>query len=71
MFILVKYRVGRKKAMLASIILYLIPNIGVTFTTDVTVFIILRFLSGMSVGGLLGTGFVMGKSEIIILVFIV
>ncbi|OWF44712.1 organic cation transporter protein-like isoform X2 [Mizuhopecten yessoensis] len=52
--------VGRKKAMILSIVLYIIPNISGSFVTSFEQFVICRFLSGVSVGGLLGTGFVMG-----------
>lgn len=51
---------GRKKAFMLCIILLIIPNICLTFVTDYMIFVFLRCISGFSVGGLLGTGFVMG-----------
>jgi predicted MFS family arabinose efflux permease len=42
------------------IVLLIIPNICLTFVTDYMIFVILRCISGLSAGGLLGTGFVMG-----------
>lgn len=43
------------------ICLLIFPNIGLTFVTDYMIFVVLRCVSGFAVGGLLGTGFVLGK----------
>ncbi|XP_069101860.1 organic cation transporter protein-like [Argopecten irradians] len=51
---------GRKPAMILSVVLYIIPNISGSFVTSFEMFVVCRFLSGVSVGGLLGIGFVMG-----------
>ncbi|XP_071133797.1 organic cation transporter protein-like [Mytilus edulis] len=51
---------GRKKAFMMCICLLIFPNIGLTFVTDYMIFVVLRCLSGFAVGGLLGTGFVLG-----------
>ena len=55
------YSYGRKKAFMMCICLLIFPNIGLTFVTDYMIFVILRCVSGFAVGGLLGTGFVLGK----------
>ncbi|XP_063404468.1 organic cation transporter protein-like [Mytilus trossulus] len=54
------YSYGRKKAFMMCICLLIFPNIGLTFVTDYMVFVVLRCVSGFAVGGLLGTGFVLG-----------
>lgn len=51
---------GRKKAFMMCICLLIFPNIGLTFVTDYMIFVVLRCVSGFAVGGLLGTGFVLG-----------
>ncbi|XP_076077761.1 organic cation transporter protein-like [Mytilus galloprovincialis] len=51
---------GRKKAFMLCICLLIFPNIGLTFVTDYMIFVVLRCVSGFAVGGLLGTGFVLG-----------
>ncbi|XP_060070481.1 organic cation transporter protein-like [Ylistrum balloti] len=51
---------GRKRSMILSVVLYIFPNISGSFVTSFELFVTCRFLSGASVGGLLGTGFVMG-----------
>ncbi|XP_078309925.1 organic cation transporter protein-like isoform X2 [Crassostrea virginica] len=50
---------GRKKGLLLSLVLHIVPNIAVTFTSDLLSFMCLRFLSGASVGGLLAVTFTM------------
>nr|XP_022288014.1 organic cation transporter protein-like isoform X1 [Crassostrea virginica] len=50
---------GRKKGLLLSLVLHILPNIVVTFTSDLLSFMCLRFLSGASVGGLLAVTFTM------------
>lgn len=50
---------GRKKGLLLSLALHIIPNIIVTFATDLLTFMCLRFLAGASVGGLLAVSFTM------------
>lgn len=50
---------GRKKGLLLSLALHIIPNIVVTFVSDLLTFMCLRFLSGASVGGLLAVSFTM------------
>ena len=54
-------RLGRKKGLLLSLVLHIVPNIAVTFTSDLLSFMCLRFLSGASVGGLLAVTFTMSK----------
>ncbi|XP_078309889.1 organic cation transporter protein-like [Crassostrea virginica] len=50
---------GRKPALLISIFTHAVSNIILTWMTDFWVFSILRFVSGVSVGGLLSTAYVM------------
>ncbi|XP_048766836.2 organic cation transporter protein-like [Ostrea edulis] len=50
---------GRKHALMTSIILHIVSNIAVSFVTDFWVFSTLRFFSGVSVGGLVSTTYVM------------
>lgn len=54
-------RFGRKHALMTSIILHIVSNIAVSFVTDFWVFSTLRIFSGVSVGGLVSTTYVMGK----------
>ncbi|XP_076078180.1 organic cation transporter protein-like [Mytilus galloprovincialis] len=51
---------GRKKTLMTSIVLISIPNIILSFVSNFVVFGTLRFISGFAVGGLLGTGYVIG-----------
>lgn len=55
------YRLGRKKGLLMSLALHIVPNIAVSFVGDLLTFMCLRFLSGASVGGLLAVTFTMSK----------
>lgn len=50
---------GRKKGLLMSLALHIVPNIAVSFVGDLLTFMCLRFLSGASVGGLLAVTFTM------------
>ncbi|CAG2242233.1 OCTN [Mytilus edulis] len=54
------WRFGRKKTLMTSIVLISIPNIILSFVSNFVVFGTLRFISGFAVGGLLGTGYVIG-----------
>lgn len=51
---------GRKRALLTSTVLYIVSNVSLTFVTNFWVFTTLRFFSGISVGGLISTAYVMG-----------
>ncbi|KAL5009580.1 hypothetical protein ScPMuIL_011885 [Solemya velum] len=51
---------GRKKSLMVSMVLHIFPSIAVSFAPNFTTFVILRFITGVSVGGLLGVTFVMG-----------
>lgn len=53
-------RFGRKKTLIGCIVLITAPNIATSFVSNFQVFVFLRFLSGFAVGGLLGTGYVLG-----------
>lgn len=55
------FRFGRKLALMSSIVLYIGSNVSLSFVQDFWVFAALRFVSGVSVGGLLSTCYVMGK----------
>jgi len=46
------------------IVLISIPNIAMSFVTNFELFAALRFISGFSVGGLLGTGYVIGTLQL-------
>lgn len=50
---------GRKRALLTSTVLYIVSNVSLTFVTNFWVFTTLRFFSGISVGGLISTAYVM------------
>lgn len=52
-------RFGRKLALMSSIVLYIGSNVSLSFVQDFWVFAALRFVSGVSVGGLLSTCYVM------------
>lgn len=52
-------RFGRKVALMASIVLYIGSNISLSFVPEFWVFSALRLVSGVSVGGLLSTCYVM------------
>lgn len=55
------FRFGRKLALMSSIVLYIGSNVSLSFVQEFLVFAALRFVSGVSVGGLLSTCYVMGK----------
>jgi MFS transporter, AAHS family, 4-hydroxybenzoate transporter len=48
-------KIGRRNALLGSVITFGILTIGVAFATDVTTLIVLRFLAGLGLGGAMPT----------------
>lgn len=56
------FRLGRKFALMTSILIYIGSNIALSFVNKFEVFTTLRFFSGVSVGGLITACYVMGKS---------
>ena len=63
-FVLLVFRFGRKPAFLISAALHIVSNTVLTWIVDFWVFSMLRFFSGVSVGGLIGTTYVMGELSI-------
>ena len=63
-FVLLFFRFGRKPAFLISSALHIVSNTVLTWIVDFWVFSMLRFFSGVSVGGLIGTTYVMGELSI-------
>lgn len=59
------FRFGRKVALMASIVLYIGSNVSLSFVPEFWVFTALRLVSGVSVGGLLSTCYVMGKDIVL------
>lgn len=55
-------RFGRKVVLMASIALYIGSSIPLSFVNEFSEFTVSRIFSGVSVGGLLNTCYVMGKS---------
>lgn len=55
-------RFGRKVVLMASIVLYIGSSISLSFVNEFIGFTVLRSFSGVSVGGMLSTCYVMGKS---------
>lgn len=51
---------GRKKGLMLSLVLHIGSCIAVSFANDFLLFVVLRFIAGISVGGILGITFVMG-----------
>lgn len=45
---------------MTSTVLYIVSNVALTFVTNFWVFTTLRFFSGISVGGIISTAYVMG-----------
>ncbi|XP_062619367.1 organic cation transporter protein-like [Saccostrea cucullata] len=52
-------RFGRKSALMISIVVHICSNVPLSFISDFWVFSTLRFFSGLSVGGLVSTTYVM------------
>src|SRR5207244_7274411 len=48
-------KIGRRNALLGSVVTFGILTIGVAFATDVTTLIVLRFLAGLGLGGAMPT----------------
>ena len=49
-------KIGRKKALLGSVLFYSMGSLGCAFVTNVTVYAMLRFLTGVGLAGELGLG---------------
>lgn len=57
---LLYFRLGRKVAFIGSIVLYVGSNVSLSFAQEFWEFSALRLVSGVSVGGLITTCYVMG-----------
>lgn len=55
------YRIGRKMALMAMIALQSGSAIGVAFTESFVAYVILRFITGVSISGLFLAVFVLGE----------
>lgn len=61
-----RFRFGRRFVVLLSLLLLLLFGVGAGFSPNVYVYVLLKFLSGFSVSGILVNAFVIGRLNIFI-----
>lgn len=57
-------RFGRRFVVLLSLLFLMVFGVGVAFSPNIYVFIVLRFLGGISVSGIVANSFVIGRYDV-------